>query len=120
MPLSDIGITKENDICINLLKEKGYFGDDKTAAQFATSYALKNINLHSFFPIESYNKGNFTNNKWHTEDFDSGAFFRSLIRLYYEDISDSDYALRAVISLGLDEVYKRIKDHREWSILDLL
>lgn len=119
MPLSDISISKENDACIALLKEKGYFDDDKSAARFATSYALRTISLNEYLPLEEY-KGNYTNNKWHIQDFDGDRFFRSLIKLYFEGITDEDYALRSVISIGLDAIYKKASSNKDWTIIDFI
>lgn len=119
MPLSDINISKENNDCLTILKSKGYFDDDKTAAQFATSYALSKLNLLEFAPLDKY-KGNFTNNKWHINDFDGNNVFRDLIKIYYPDSSDLDYALRSVISLGLDSIYAFISKKNNWTISDLI
>jgi arylsulfatase A-like enzyme len=118
MPLADITISKLSDDCISTLKNKRLFDDDKTAAQFAASYALAKLDL------EEYNfrtfKINNPLNKWHTFDFDPDRFFRNLISLYYDGIDDVDYALRAVISIGLEEIHKQIEDDANWSIINLL
>ena len=119
MPLSDISITKKNDDCISLLKGKGYFDDDKTAARFAVSYALKSTELSKYMPFDEF-KVSYTNNKWHMQDFDGDRFFRSLIKIYYEGIKDEDYALRSVISIGLDMIYEIIINNKDWTIIDLI
>ncbi|MFA5660021.1 MAG: hypothetical protein WC968_01305 [Bacilli bacterium] len=119
MPLADINISVDNDECIAKLKEKGYFDDDKTTAKFAASYALSRVDLSQYKPLDEY-KGSFKNNKWHMEDFDGDKFFRTLIRLYHDDVKDEDYALRAVISIGLDKILDIINNNKDWTIVDII
>jgi len=121
MPLSDINISAQNDSCIAKMREKTYFADDKTAAQFAASFALKNLDLSDIDCLGEYkDKTGFTINKWHLQDFDSDRFFRRLIKIYHQNPGDEDYALRAIISLGLNAIYQIISNNKDWTIVDLL
>ncbi len=121
MPLSDINITAQNNSCISRMREKSYFVDDKTAAQFAASYALKNLDLSDIPCLGEYkDQSGFTENKWHTSDFDGDRFFRRLIQIYHPNPGDEDYALRAIISLGLNAIDAIISNNKDWTIVDLV
>jgi hypothetical protein len=119
MPLSDITISKKAGEAIEQLKQRGLFSDDKTAAQFAASYAMAKLDLSEFGKLDEY-KISSPLNKWHMGDFDQQHFFRSLIKLYYTDVDDPEKALRAVISIGLEDIVDKITNDEHWTILDIL
>lgn len=122
MPLSQISITQRNQECLNLISEKKYFNNEISIAQFAAIYLLRNYEIDNLFdlPIDKYIPiSSYSNNKWHLSDVDNDGFIRKSLVLFDPKIEDSDYALRAAVSLGLDKIFDIIRN-KSWDILELL
>jgi|LFRM01.2.fsa_nt_gb hypothetical protein len=123
MPLSQLAISSTNQKCIDMLKEKrkNYFEKEKDIAIFAAIYAISKVDLTKYSPLDKYTpEGGYSENKWHLQDVDADNFIRESLSLFYDNYEDQDFALRSIVSLGLDAIYDLIKNKENWDISDLL
>ena len=105
--LSQIGVTDENLICLDRLKENGLFDELQEAARFAAAIAIRK---QLYLGKDLLNIGTKLNTRWNTSLVDPDYFFRNIVK--YLDLCPSDYGkgLRSLIILGLDYIYSSIKN----------
>ena len=89
-------------------RRKKYFNDEKSAAQFAAIYLIRNFDISTVVgkPLDRYS-ASFSNNKWHLNVLDEDNFIRKSLLLLDNQIEDLNVALRAAISIGLDKIYEK-------------
>jgi len=105
--LAQIGVTDDNNACLEILKNCGYFDEKQEAARFAASLAIRK---RLFEGKNLANIGSNFRTQWNTSLVDPDYFFRNVIK--YFDLCPSDYGvgLRSLIHLGLEYIHNQIKN----------
>lgn len=105
--LAQISVTDDNLKCLDRLKEYGYIDELQEGARLGAVVAL---NKKLYLNIDLSTVGTKLNTRWGTDLVDPGSYFRDIIK--HLDLCPTNYGLglRSLIILGLDYIYKRIKD----------
>lgn len=115
--LKQIGVTDDNLKCLDLLKEYGYIDELQEGARFAASLALRK---KLYEGVDLMKVGTKLNNRWTASSLDIGSYFGDIIKHLNICPEDHFVGLRSLIILGLDYIYKNIKDSEILLIGDLI
>lgn len=114
--LAQIGVTDENLICLDFLKQHGFFDELQEAARFAASLAIRK---KLYLGRNLSEIGNNLNTRWNTSLVDPDFYFRNIVKHFDLCPTDFGVGLRSLIILGLDFIYYKIKNSDTFFIGDL-
>ena len=114
--LLQIGVTANNEKCLEMMIQSGLFDEQQEASRFAASLAIKK-KLYSGINLNNY--GSNFSTKWWTSLVDPDHFFRDTIKTL-DICEDLGIGLRSLINIGLDYISKTIDTKKEFNILDLI
>lgn len=105
--LAQIGVTDENLLCLDKLKDYGYIDELQEGVRFAASLALSK---KLYVGKDLMKIGSNLRTRWNTDLVDPGSYFRDIIK--HLNLCPENYGigLRSLIILGLDYIYLKIKD----------
>ena len=101
-----IGLTNENKLILDQIKEKTYFKDEMDIAKFAMSYAIL------YWKDEPYS-GSGYGTKWNVGTFDNGNKLKTLLSLIEPDNAEPYRRIEELSNMGLFLIGKHLEENND-------
>ncbi len=108
-----IGLTNENKIILERIKEKNYFKDEMDIAKFAMSYAI------IYGEDEVYTASGY-GTKWNVGTFDNGNKLRTLLSVLMPENNEPYRQIEELSNKGLFLIGKHIEKNNDLFIEEIL